>query len=150
MTCRRLGSASAPKTCPSGSDTRERGCLQVERRAPCRRRLDHDEPRPVRVVVERELDLALVVPLKREATLWLDLGDRGVAFLAVCPAEARTAARAQVQVDLVGEPVLEPLGLGEGLPDVADGGRHDMLSAYHVQPPGCAIVTNRHFSRYRR
>src|SRR5262249_45461762 len=107
---------------------------------PLRRGLDDRQPRAVDVVRERERDLALIVPLEGEPVLGVDLGDGGRAGLAVRPAEARAAARPQVEVDIVGEPVGEPLGLGQRLPDFLAGRGQDDLAANHVQPPSCAIV----------
>src|SRR5262249_16759245 len=75
-----------------------------------------------------------------EAPPGLDLRDGGVAFLAVRPAEAGAAARPQVELDVVREPVLEPVGLGQRVPDlVRVGGQADLLPD-HVQPPTFAIL----------
>src|SRR5215470_8822239 len=152
MTCRRLGSASALNTWPSGSavDMRERGGLEVERGRPGRRRLDDDQAGALRVVGQRELDLALVVPREGETLRGSDGGDGRVALFAVRPAEARRAARPEVDLDLVREPVLEALGLGQGVPQLLARHGEDDLAANHVQPPGCARVATRRLHVNRR
>src|SRR6185503_16716328 len=65
---------------------------------------------------------------------------RRVTLLAVRPAEARAAAGPEVELHVVREPVLEPLGLGEGLPDLLARCGEDDFLANHLQPPGCARV----------
>ncbi len=46
----------------------------------------------------------------------------------------------QVEVDVVREPVLEPVGIRERLPHVVAGGGQDDFLADHVQPPGCYTI----------
>ena len=65
---------------------------------------------------ELELDRALVVPAQDEPLELLDRLDDRSAHLAVVPLERRLAARHRVQLDVVGEPLLEPLRLGQRLP----------------------------------
>src|SRR5262249_45012372 len=50
------------------------------------------------------------------------------------------AARPQVELDVVREPVLEAVFIGQRVPDVVTGRGQDDLFPNHVQPPGCAIV----------
>ena len=127
---------------------RERRGLQVERRRPGGRRLDDGEPGAVGVVGQRELDLALVLPGEGQALARLDAGDGGPALLAVVPAEAGPAAGAELELDVVREPVGEPLGVGERLarpPRAARGGRSPCGSCatsklrYSEQPQGCTL-----------
>src|SRR5262249_54998626 len=130
--------------------------LQCERRRPGGRGLHDREPGPIDVVVERELDLALLVPLEREPLLGLHLRDGCRARLAVPPAERRPAARPPVELDVVREPLLELPWVGERGPDLLAAGRkHDLLANHlhtslDMQPNGCATVSNRLVARYRR
>ena len=66
----------------------------------------------------------------------------GVAFLAVVPAEDPVAAGPHVELDVVGEPLLELLGVGQSLPDLVRRFRkHDLTGDLHCssdpQPMGC-------------
>src|SRR5262249_23478902 len=127
----------------------------LERRRPFGRRLDDDEPRPFRHRLEREDDLAAVVfPAQRQQPLGLDLLDARAAFLAVAPAERATPAGARVELDLGGEPVLEPLRLRQCLPDLGRLRREDdlaphvhPLTSWLAQPWGCAMISNREVAR---
>ena len=69
-------------------------------------------------LLELELDRAAVVPAQREPALLVDLLDRAVQLLAVVPAEHAVAARPRVELDVVREPLLETVGLGQRLPDL--------------------------------
>src|SRR5262249_42050861 len=86
---------------------------------------------------------APALPPDREPPLRLALGHGRPARLAVSPAEPRLASGAQVELEVVREPALEPPRIGERRPDlVATCGEHDLL-ANHLrtslaQPGGCA------------
>ena len=63
-------------------------------------------------------------------------------LLAVVPAEDAVAALARVELDVVRKPLLELLGIGQGLPDLLGRrGEDDLARDFHgssnPQPPGC-------------
>ena len=93
---------------------------QLERRRPLRRRLDDDEARPLGHRLEREDDLAAVVlpAQRRAAPLGSTSSHARAPLLAVPPAEDAARRRARLELDLGREPVLEPLRLGQRLPDL--------------------------------
>ena len=64
--------------------------------------------------------------------------DDRAALLAVAPAEDALAAGARVELRLGREPLLEPLGLGERLPDLVRGGGKGDVSL-DVQLTGCVL-----------
>src|SRR4249920_99874 len=71
----------------------------------------------------------------------VDLLDARASLLAVPPTEDAAAARPRLELDLGGEPVLEPLGLGQRLPDLGGLGRKDDLAPdVHRTPPSCATI----------
>ena len=95
--------AHAASAC-SSSAVATRGRLATTTRVPRRRpRAELTRRRP---------------PSAARAPLLVDLLDRRVPLLAVPPAEDAAAARPRVELDLVREPVPEPLGLGQRLPDL--------------------------------
>src|SRR5207302_10964680 len=66
----------------------------------------------------------------------------GAPLLAVVPAEDAFAALPRVELDVVGEPLLELVGIRQGLPDlVGRDGEHDLTAHFHnssdPQPGGC-------------
>ena len=90
--------------------------MQLERGAPLGRDLDHVESRSALDLFELEYHLSVVLPVEHEALLLLDLADDGASLVAVPPAEDAHTAGARIELDLGCEPLLEPLGVGQGLP----------------------------------
>ena len=119
--------------------------MQLERRAPVGRRLDDVHARAALDLLELEDDLALVVPVEDEALAGLRLAHDRAALLAVLPAEDALAARLRVELDLGREPLLEPLRLGQRLPDLVRARRGtrsrarsaSTLLSLDTQPYGC-------------
>jgi len=67
---------------------------------------------------------------------------RRTTFLAVGPAEDAVTARARIELDVVRKPLLELLGIGQGLPDLLGRlGEDDLARDFHgssnPQPVGC-------------
>ncbi len=63
-------------------------------------------------------------------------------LLAVVPAEEARSARSRVELDVVGEPLLELIRVGQGLPDLIrrcgeDDLAGDLHSSSNPQPCGC-------------
>src|SRR5215217_7846570 len=92
--------------------------VEGERRAPfgrLRGRLGDDEASPRLVFLERELDERLglvargVAPAEPEPALGIDLLDDRLAHAAVAPAEDARAAGADVELDLICEPLFQAL-----------------------------------------
>ena len=69
--------------------------------------------------LEGELHLALVGPVEDEALTRLHDEDLGAAHLAVVPAEDTVPAFTWIELDVVREPLLQLLGLGEGSPHLS-------------------------------
>ena len=110
-TWRLLGSARAEKTCPRRDRVidGERGGLQPERGRPGGRGLDDREPRALVVVDERELDLALLVPLERSRSPGSTSRTVACRDSPFPHRKLALAAGAQVELDVVREPALELL-----------------------------------------
>src|SRR5258705_3219398 len=93
-------------------------------------------------LLECELDLALVVPVEQQPFARLDDEHGRASLLAVGPAKDAVTARAHIELDVVREPLLELVGIGQGLPDLLGRLREDDLACdFHgssnPQPVGC-------------
>src|SRR5581483_10920502 len=106
-------SAGSGRRAPGRPRLRDRASVervQLERRRPLGRRLDDDQARPIGDGLERELDLATVVlPAKRQKPPGVDGLDDGGSLLAVVPPEDAAPAGDRLELDVVREPLLEPL-----------------------------------------
>ena len=92
--------------------------------------------------VERPLD-ARVAPREHQPALGLDLLDRAPALLAVLEGDVDVAALLGLELDLVGQPALELVGVGDQLPGALglDGEDDFAADGWHEQPHGCTSAT---------
>src|SRR4029079_1306276 len=106
-------------------------------------------------LLERELHLALLVPVEDETLASLRDDDGRLALLAAVPARLTVAARARGELAVVGEPLLQLVGFRQRLPDLVrrcgkDDLAHDLHGSSNPQPDGCVYLgaTNElHFTR---
>src|SRR5262245_46499347 len=83
-------------------------------------------------LLERELGLALAVPVEQEPFGRLGDHDRRVPLLAVVPAEDAGAAFAGIELDVVRKPLLQLIRVGERLPDLVGRNRElDLATDFH-------------------
>jgi ATP-dependent Clp protease protease subunit len=82
--------------------------------------------------LQLEHDLPVVLPVEHEPLARLDLTDDRAPLVAVAPAEHTLAAGPRVEFDLAREPLLEPLRLGQRLPDFSRRrGKDDVALDFH-------------------
>ena len=130
----RLDERAAPGVAERGEDAVYAAASAVHAKARssnaganCGERLDDVHARPVDDRLELDRDAAAVVPVEDEPLRLLELAHDGVPLVAVAPAEDALAAGPRVELDLRREPLLEPLRLGQRLPDLVGRLRHDDL-----------------------
>src|SRR5262249_37968992 len=124
--------------------------MQRQRSAELRRGLGDMHARAAVDLFELENGCAVVVPVEDETLTRLGFAHDGAALLAVSPAEDALSARLRVELDLGREPLLEPVRLGQGLPDLVGRGGYDDLTldlhgrllSLDTQPSGCTMMRN--------
>ena len=97
-----------------------------------RRRLDDAHQRAGLGPLELDGDAPTVVPVENEPLCLLELADDRAPLVSVPPTEDPLASWARLELDLRREPLLEPLGLRQRLPDLVRRLRyHDLAFDLH-------------------
>ena len=124
---RRPASPSAAKTRSTPPRAPSTPGAQLERRSELGRRTRRRARASRRRRLELDRDAPAVVPVEDEPLRLLELAHDRAPLVAVAPAEDALAAGARVELDLRREPLLEPLRLGQRLPDLVGLLGHDDL-----------------------
>jgi hypothetical protein len=92
---------------------------KLEGRRELGRGLAHEQAGSLFDLLEGELHFALIVPVEHQPLPGLRHEDLRAALFAVVPAEDAVAAFTWIELDVVREPLLQLLGLGEGSPHLS-------------------------------